>query len=329
MRYKRTRSNRWLIFFYSVPSRPVSSRVKIWRRLSKAGAVHLKGAVYILPDNEDNYELCQWLVSEIASLDGGGDFVRVEKIETIKNEDIIGLFNRQRGQDYSYIKKGLEELERKINSIKKGGLREDDKALYGQLKKYSKEFEEIRKIDFFLSREGANLKKEIKIREAEVKQSTGVKFIKAEVLLPVKNIKDYQRKIWVTRKKPFVDRMASAWLIKRFIDKKAVFRFINEGETGDIDKKAVAFDVKAGEFTHKGDMCTFEVIIKVFNLKDKTVKKISEIVHEIDIKDGKYENPEARGIEDILVGLRKSVKDDSEALEKGMALFEMLYASKT
>ena len=328
MRYKRTRSNRWLIFFYSVPSRPVSSRVKIWRRLSKAGAVHLKGAVYILPDNEDNYELCQWLVSEIASMGGGGDFVMVEKIETIKNEDIIGLFNRQRGQDYSYIKKGLEELERKINSIKKGGLREDDKALYGQLKKYSKEFEEIRKIDFFLSREGANLKKEIKIREAEVKQSTGVKFIKAEVLLPVKNIKDYQRKIWVTRKKPFVDRMASAWLIKRFIDKKAVFRLIDEDELENIDKKAVAFDIKGGEFTHRGDMCTFEVIIKVFNLKDKAVKKIAEIVHEIDIKDGKYENPEARGIEDILVGLRKSVKGDSEALEKGMALFEMLYASK-
>ncbi|OGW48898.1 MAG: hypothetical protein A2Z50_03850 [Nitrospirae bacterium RBG_19FT_COMBO_42_15] len=329
MRYKRTRSNRWLIFFYSVPSRPVSSRVKIWRRLSKAGAVHLKGAVYILPDNEDNYELCQWLVSEIASLDGGGDFVRVEKIETIKNEDIIGLFNRQRGQDYSYIKKGLEELERKINSIKKGGLREDDKALYEQSKKLSKEFEEIHKIDFFSSKAGIDLKKEIKAAEEEAKRLIGVKFIKAEVLLPVKNIKDYQRKIWVTRKKPFVDRMASAWLIKRFIDKKAVFRFINEGETGDIDKKAVAFDVKAGEFTHRGDMCTFEVIIKVFNLKDKTVKKISEIVHEIDIKDGKYENPEARGIEDILVGLRKSVKDDSEALEKGMALFEMLYASKT
>ena len=303
--------------------------MKIWRRLSKAGAVHLKGAVYILPDNEDNYELCQWLVSEIASMGGGGDFVMVEKIETIKNEDIIGLFNRQREQDYTNIKKGLEELERKINSIKKGGLREDDKALYGQLKKYSKEFEEIHKIDFFSSKAGIDLKKEIKAAEEEAKRLIGVKFIKAEVLLPVKNIKDYQRKIWVTRKKPFVDRMASAWLIKRFIDKKAVFRFINEGETGDIDKKAVAFDIKDGEFTHRGDMCTFEVIIKVFNLKDKAVKKIAEIVHEIDIKDGKYENPEARGIEDILVGLRKSVKGDSEALEKGMALFEMLYASKT
>ncbi len=329
MSYKESGNAKWLIFFYSVPSRPVGNRVKIWRRLSAAGAVHLKGAVYILPDNEDNYELCQWLVSEIASLGGGGDFVRVEKIETIKNEDIIGLFNRQREQDYSYIKKGLEELERKINSIKKGGVRADDKSLYGQIKRYSKEFEEIHKVDFFLSKEGSNLKKEIKIIEAEIKQSTGVKLKKAEVSLPVRNIKDYQVRAWVTRKKPFVDRMASAWLIKRFIDKKAVFKFINEKEIEDIDKKAVAFDVKAGEFTHRGDMCTFEVIVKAFNLKDKAVKKIAEIVHEIDIKDDKYENPEARGIEDILVGLRKAVKDDSEALEKGMALFEMLYASKT
>jgi len=329
MLHKNIKDLEWLLFFYSAPAKPVKNRMRIWRRLSRAGALHLKGAVYILPCNDENYELCQWLVSEIASMDGAGDFVKVEKIEIIKNKEIIELFNQQREQDYSDIKKGLEELERKINSIKKGGIRDDDKGLREQFKKYSKGFEEIRKIDFFSSKAGIDLKKEIKAAEEEFKRFIGVKFKKAEFPLPFKNVKNYQGRTWVTRKKPFVDRMSSAWLIKRFIDKKAAFRFIDEDEIEKIDKVAAAFDIKGGEFTHIGDMCTFEVIVKTFNLKDKALKKIAEIVHEIDIKDGKYENSDARGIECILVGIRKTIKNDLEALEKGMTVFEMLYASKT
>ncbi|MEK6678497.1 MAG: chromate resistance protein ChrB domain-containing protein [Nitrospirota bacterium] len=329
MLHKNIKDLEWLLFFYSAPAKPVKNRMKIWRRLSRAGALHLKGAVYILPYNDENYELCQWLASEIASMGGAGDFVKVEKIETIKNKEIIELFNQQRMQDYSNIKKGLEELERKINSIKKGGIRDDDKGLREQLKKYSKGFEEIHKIDFFSSKTGIDLKKKVKAAEVEVKKFTGFKPKKAELPLPVKNVKDYQGRVWVTRKRPFVDRMSSAWLIKGFIDKKAVFRFIDEDEVGKIEMGAAAFDIKGGEFTHIGDMCTFEVLVNAFNLKDKALKKIAEIVHEIDIKDGKYENSDERGIEDILVGIRKTIKNDLEALEKGMTVFEMLYASKT
>lgn len=330
MLHKNIKDLEWLLFFYSAPAKPVKNRMKIWRRLSRAGALHLKGAVYILPYNDENYELCQWLVSEIASMGGGSDFVRVMKVETITNREIIELFNRQRMQDYSSIKKGLEEIERKINSIKKGGIRDDDKGLREQFKKYSKWFEEIHRIDFFSSKAGIVLRKEIKAAEEEVKRFIGVKFKKAEFPLSAKNVKDYQGRVWVTRKRPFVDRMSSAWLIKGFIDKKAVFRFIDEDEIGKIEKgSSAAFDIKGGEFTHIGDMCTFEVLVKAFNLKDKALKKIAEIVHEIDIKDGKYENLDARGIEDILIGIRKTIKNDLEALEKGMAVFEMLYASKT
>lgn len=329
MLHKNIKELEWLLFFYSAPAKPVKNRMKIWRRLSRAGALHLKGAVYILPYSDENYELCQWLVSEITSMGGAGDFVKVGKIETIKNKEIIELFNQQRGQDYSSIKKGLEELERKINSIKKGGIRDDDKGLSEQFKKYSKDFEEIHKIDFFTSKTGIDLKKEIKAAGEEVKRFTGFKPKKAEFPQPVKNVKDYQGRVWITRKRPFVDRMASAWLIKRFIDKKALFRFIDEKKTENIDKKSITFDIKGGEFTHRGDMCTFEVIVKSFNLKDKALKKIAEIVHEIDMKDGKYESKESKGIEDVLTGIRKTIKNDAAALEKGMAIFEMLYASKT
>jgi len=317
----------WLIFFYSVPSKPVNARMKIWRRLAKAGAILIKGAVYVLPYNEGNHELYQWLVSEVASLKGEGAFVRVGKIETMSDSEIIELFNYQRGRDYSLIEKNMEGLERKANSVRKGAGMPDQKKLLDPLNKLLKEFEDVRKIDFFSSKKGIALKKKIDILQKEMQglSKSGERQIH-EVIS--RNIEDYQGKIWVTRKRPFVDRMASAWLIKMFIDKKAVFRFADEYDTGKLDSDFVPFDVSGGTFTHIGDMCTFEVLIKSFGLKDKPLRKLAEMVHELDMKDEKYKNPEVKGIEDILTGIRKTVKDDVEILEKGMTVFEMLYASK-
>jgi hypothetical protein len=123
--------------------------------------------------------------------------------------------------------------------------------------------------------------------------------------------------------------MASAWLIRRFIDKDAVFQFIDERERNGLGKEAVVFDVREGDFTHQGDLCTFEVLMQTFGVKDKAVKKIAELVHDLDIKDGKYDNPETSGVEEILSGIRKTAKNDDETIEKGMAVFEMLYASKS
>lgn len=329
MRYKNIGYNGWLIFFYSVPSRPVSSRMKVWRRLSKAGAIQFKGAVYILPFNDEHYELLQWLTSEVASMKGEAAFIKADMIEAIKNSAIVELFNQQRESVYRIIEKKIEDIERKLNSVKKGADAKDNKKLSGQFIKHQKEFEEIRKVDFFVSKSGNALKKRLANLQAEVNKLSGLK-VKAQIaVITPKRIENYKGKTWRTRKRPFVDRMASAWLIKRFIDKKAIFRFIDEKEIENIDKKSITFDIKDGEFTHRGDMCTFEVIVKSFNLKDKALKKIAEIVHEIDMKDDKYENMEARGIENILAGIRKTIKNDLEALEKGMAVFEMLYESKT
>ncbi|MCL4474895.1 MAG: chromate resistance protein, partial [Nitrospirae bacterium] len=147
--------------------------------------------------------------------------------------------------------------------------------------------------------------------------------------ISTKSVTAYQGKIWVTRKKPFIDRMASAWLIKRFIDKSASFDFIDEKDAVAVGRDAIVFDLSDGEFTHKGDLCTFEVLLRSFSLKDKTLRKLGELVHVLDIKDEKYRIPEARGVEEILTGIRKRAVDDRDALEKGMTVFEMLYASKT
>ncbi|MBI5674787.1 MAG: chromate resistance protein [Nitrospirae bacterium] len=317
----------WLLFFYSVPSKPVNARMKTWRRLAKAGAVQLKSAVYILPFNEENYELCQWLVSEVISMKGDGSFVSVKKIETMKDDDIIAVFNNQREQDYRLIEKSLEEMERKTNSVRKGAGIQGGKSLADQLNKHLREFEDIRKIDFFESTKGIALKNKFDSLLKEIKGLTVSNLRQVSEVSP-RRIEDYQKKIWATRKRPFVDRMASAWLIKRFIDKKAVFSFIDEKDIGTLAKNTVVFDAREGEFTHIGDMCTFETLVRTFGIKDKPVRKIAELVHELDMKDGKYNVPEAKGIEDVLSGIRKTSKNDAAILEKGMAVFEMLYASK-
>jgi hypothetical protein len=330
MIHKRSEKDKgWLILFYSIPSRPVSNRMKVWRRLVKAGAVPLKGSVYILPLNDEHYEFCQWLVSEVTSMGGDGAFVQVSEIETIKEKEIINLFNNNREGEYKEIEKELDTLERKLSSIKKGGKGQDLKALSEELNRYFKDYEEIKRIDFFSSKVGRMLGRRIKAMETEIKSLSGLtEAVETTLRIPQKNIEDYQKKIWVTRKGPFVDRMSSAWLIKRFIDKNASFGFIDEKDVENLGKDRIPFDIRGGEFTHMGDMCTFEVIIKAFALKDKALKKMAEIVHELDIKDDRYKNPEAKGIEEILIGIRKTARNDTEALEKGIAVFEMFYESR-
>lgn len=317
----------WLLFFYSAPSKPVSNRMKIWRRLLKAGAVQFKGAAYLLPYRDDHYEFCQWLVSEVTAMEGEAAFVRVEKFETIKDDEIIQLFHRQRESDYRVVEKGLDEIENRIQAVKKRGRGQNDKKLPSQLSSCIKEFEEIRNRDFFSSKIGYALKKKIEILQSEMKKPAEPYIKRHSAIIVRRNIRDYQGRAWVTRKRPFVDRMASAWLIRKFIDQKAVFRFIDEKDWENLNRDTTAFDIAGGEFTHNGVHCTFEVLVKAFGIKDKAVKKIAGIVHELDLKDEKFTNPETKGIEEILSGIRRTSNNDTDALEKGMAIFEMLYAA--
>lgn len=322
-------SQGWILFFYTVPSKPVSNRMKVWRRLMKAGAVQLKGTVYILPFNDEHYEILQWLVTEIAQMKGEGAFTRIEHIDTMKDSEIIGLFNQQRDNDYIAAGKALDDLERRLGSIRQGGKAQNIRGLSEQFGKLTKEFEEVNRVDFFSSKVGEALNERIKRVSNELRKLSGAATAKeSPATISPRAIDAYQGKVWVTRKKPFIDRMASAWLIGRFIDKRASFEFIDEKDAETAIKNSIVFDMRGGEFTHIGDLCTFEVLIKSFTLKYKALKKIAEIVHDLDVKDGKYEAAEAKGLEDILIGISKTAKDDRDTLEKGMHIFEMLYMSK-
>jgi hypothetical protein len=226
--------------------------------------------------------------------------------------------------------KALDDLERRLGSTRQGGKAQNSKVLSEQFGKILKEFGEVKRIDFFSSKEGAALNERIKRVSAELKKLSGSETAKESCLtISARAVDAYQGKIWVTRKRPFIDRMASAWLIRRFIDKDAPFEFIDEKEMDAVGKNSVVFDMRGGEFTHLGDLCTFEVLIKSFGFKDRNLKKMAEIIHDLDVKDGKYGPAEAKGLEDILIGIRKTAKDDGDALEKGMVVFEMLYVSKS
>jgi hypothetical protein len=318
----------WLVFFYSVPAKPAGCRVKIWRRLSKAGAVQFKGSVYILPHNEENHEFFSWLVSEVKAMNGEAAFLRGEKFETSKEQEIIDLFNRQRDKEYRKIEKCADSIEGIVSSFKKGTKVQKETKLNERFSRLVRNFEEIQRIDFFMSEAGLKMKHKIKVLEKEIRNAAASE-TKSAVTVKIQNKKDYQGRTWVTRKKPFVDRIASAWLIKGFIDKKAGFDFIDEREMDSVKDGAVTFDMGGGNFTHIGDMCTFEVLLKSFRIKEGTLKKISEIVHQIDLRDDRFLIPESKGIEEVLAGIRKTGESDQEILEKGMGIFEMLYASKT
>jgi len=317
----------WLLIFYSVPSHPVSNRMKIWRKLAKAGAVQFKGAVYILPATEENEEFLQWLISEVKSMKGDAAFVKSAEIRPMDKADICDLFLKQVEQEYRRFEKDLDILERRFQNIRKGTKPGEAQGLADQAEKAGRALEEIQKRDYFSSPVGGLIRKRVQTLEAGLKKAGGAS---AEGPAEVKrrSTNEYQNRIWVTRKNPFIDRMASAWLIRRFIDGKAAFKFVNERAADSAEKHAVIFDVQGGDFTHVGDLCTFEVLVKSFGIKDKVVRKIAEMVHNLDVKDEKYTNPEASGVEEILSGIRKTAKNDIDALERGMAVFEMLYQSK-
>jgi hypothetical protein len=318
---------KWLLFFYTVPAKPGNLRMKVWRRLIKGGAASLKGSVYILPYSDDHLEALYWLTEEVASLGGEAAFVRVETVETMGDEEIKALFNAQRQNEYIPIEATLEALEVQLSSLEQ---QEDPKGMEKvklSFQKMLKDYRAIQGIDFFHSLKGSGLQERVERFEESFKKLTVQPQVEREKLAGRKRMEDYQDRVWITRKNPFVDRMASAWLIRRFIDPQASFEFLEKDQMLAEIPHAVSFDLPGGDFSHQQDRCTFEVLLEAFSLRGKALRKMAEVVHELDLKDGKFLNPQASGVESILLGIRKTAGDDREALEEGIKVFARLYAA--
>lgn len=316
--------NKWILLIHQIAHDSPNLRVKIWRNLKRHGAVLFKNAVYVLPHTNEHEEIMQWLCNQIK--EGGSDaslFI-TESLDKKQDEEIIKSFHEICDKEYILLIEVCDaELKKITQREETEGISESLVHEYKRkLNEILKSADDISKIDFFHAPQ-----KELLLQKIGSLQKTLLKWTKTsekeiKVTGKVYQIKDFSGKKWVTRKDIFIDRLASAWLIKRFIDPKARFVFSSKDK---IPGNAIPFDMYGSEFTHHGEDCTFETFIKAFDLKDTALQSIAEIVHDIDLKDNKYGRKEADGIAQIVTGLSRKLKDDNKLLEKGLEIFDALY----
>jgi hypothetical protein len=270
------------------------------------GAVQLKTSTYLLPDEPAQYEQFQWLAQQIRDYGGDSTLVRAQEIEGLTRDAVVSLFNTAREVEYVDLKKALQ------NFISRRGKLDAESAAV-ELERLTKHFRELRQIDFFDSARGHEVA--MLLRRAEGPQ----RLRKFQAL----DAKQYRGKTWLTRPRPEIDRVGSAWLISKFIDPKAKFVFAQSAQSV---PGAISFDMLDAEFSHHGDNCTFETLVKRFALADKAVARIGEMIHDADLDDAKFQRVECVGIDRVLKGWAKQGLADEEILRQGFECFEALYA---
>jgi hypothetical protein len=298
-------SPRWLMLAFTLPTKRASQRVEVWRKLQRYGVVPLGNSGYLLPNNPSNRERFEWLAQMIRKHAGEASVVNVESIDNLSTPQLMTRFGEMRDRDY-------QEL---IREVQKYSFIARHKRPPGRISRLRARFREIVEIDFF----GSPLQKRAQALLAQADASP-----KAAQQSPKINPKDYVGQLWVTRPRPGIDRSASAWLIRRFIDKKARFTFAQEG---DVPRDAVPFDMFQGGFGHRGEDCTFETLRKDFRIRDARVAAIGEMVHDADLSDGKFGRKEAFGVDEVLKGWARKGTPDKELLERGVEMIDGLYHS--
>jgi hypothetical protein len=315
-------TSRWLLLIHQIPPRPPYLRVKIWRRLQRLGAVAIKNSVYALPQTEQAREDFQWVLREIVEGGGDGTLCEARLIDGVTDSQVEALFLTARTADYKQIAEDARRFAKTLPSKSKA-VEEIRPQFDLDLARLKRRLDEVETIDFFGApgREAAaGLISEIESRLRRGKEPVS----KPEQ--PAVSKDNLRGKTWVTRKGVHVDRIASAWLVRRFIDGQANFKFVPAKGYQPLPNE-IRFDMFEAEFTHVGDHCTLEVLMERTGINDKAARKIAEIVHDIDLKDFKFEHPETTGIERLIAGIAMSHKDDETRLERGSALFDDLYGA--
>lgn len=299
------RGTPWLLLTFTLPKKRASQRVEVWRKLQRYGAVPLGNSGYLLPNNAINQERFEWLATAIRKYAGEASVVQVQSIDNLSTPQLIGRFAEASGREYQEL---IRELQKHLSAA-------PDQRAASRISRLSARFLEIVEIDFFSS----PLQK--RVEELLVRANTSP----AAKTKPDKiKTAEYRYRVWVTRPRPGIDRSASAWLIRRFIDKKARFTFAPEAS---VPPKAVPFDMFHGGFGHSGGDCTFETLQKCFRIRNKRVGVIGQIIHDADLLDEKFGRKEGYGVDAVLDGWEKQGIPDSELLQRGIGLIEALYSS--
>jgi hypothetical protein len=294
----------WYLLIHQLPPEPLYLRAKIRQRLARVGAVALKNAVYVLPRRDECLEDLQWIAQEAVAGEGEAFVCESEFLEKGTDDLLIRQFRAERDADYAALAQAIREWKR-----------EAGKDLPSRAARARKRFEEIARIDFF-NAPGRKRVETLLARLEGPERRRGGRGSGGRNLLG---------RTWVTRRGLHIDRIASAWLIRRFLDRRARFRFVDPKEPP--RKGELRFDMVGGDYSHEGDRCTFETLIARTALEDRALAEIGEIVHDIDLKDEKFGRAEAPGIERLLTGLVLAHPEDGARLERGLLLFDELYQS--
>lgn len=318
----------WLLLIHQLPPKPTNLRVRIWRKLQKLGAVSIKNSVYLLPFNEKTHEDFQWLKQEIESAGGGSTVFRAGAVEGATDDEIIAEFRKARDEEYARLAADLDGLTGTTRAQQRGGHLSPGRlsSHEAELDRLHSELERIISIDFFNAKgrtaaQGAYERCQKGLRASQSRGPAGAKTraAKGEAL----DRSPYQGRRWMTRRNLHIDRLASAWLIKQFIDRRPRFYFVAEGEKVE---GGIPFDMFGAEFTHHGEDCTFETMLNRFGLsEDRGLREIAEIVHDIDLKDDKFHRLEAAGLNATIRGLSELLKDDRKLLQQCSIIFDGLY----
>lgn len=305
----------WLLLIHQLPPKPDYLRVKVWRRLQALGAVAVKNTVYALPSNEQTREDFQWLQKEIEGIGGEASVCEARFVDGLSDAQIRALFNAARDSDYAQL---AEELREELAGAVTASSRNDE--LRSRTRRLQKRFEQIATLDFFHA-EGRGAAESL-LRELDA--ALAERSLPSE---PGRRRAGFTGRTWATRANIRVDRMASAWMIRRFIDPGARFLFVGESDPRTADE--LRFDMVDADFTHEGDRCTFEVLLARFELADPALSAIGRIIHDLDLKDGKFKPDEAAGIAAVLHGIGAADIDDPERLRRSAVVFDALHLALT
>lgn len=297
----------WLLLIFSLPAKNASQRVDIWRKLQRYGMLPLRSAGHLLPNTPMNQERMEWLAASIRSYKGQASVVEVQRFDDLSDDRLKELFQQARSRDYQTVLHEAKKLVASSPSRKPGG----------RLNRIRRRLQELQDIDFFGN--PLRTKLETFLAAAEAQKDGNMRTSTS------RKSKQYLNRQWVTRPRPGIDRVSSAWLIRRFIDSKARFLF---APNPDLHPNAIPFDMFCPQgFGHRGEDCTFETLCREFAIREKKVKSIAQIIHDADLGDDKFGRAEGEGLDRVLHGWAHQDLPDDELLRRGMDLIEGLYDS--
>lgn len=318
----------WVLLVHLLPPKPTNLRVRIWRQLLKIGAVAIKNSVYVLPASDKTYEAFQWLKQEIEVAGGEATVFRATSVEGKTDEEIKDTFRNARDEEFAVVTRSFDRLCESVGRQSHGKQFSEKRfaAFAAEMARLRAELDRIKANDFFNAKGN---------RDAQAAYSRCEKTLRATRTSTPKasarqtkdgtlDLEKYQGRRWVTRRNMHIDRLATAWLIKQFIDKRPKFYFVEDGENV---PGGIPFDMFGAEFTHHGEDCTFETMLKQFGLHtDAGLRQMGEIVHDIDLRDDKFHRPEAAGLNAVISGLSETLRDDRELMLKAGDIFDGLFA---